>query len=212
MSSLHLEPNASAFDGWLTSSDPFYSFHCLFCDGWEEKGAPSSGVLAVGDASDIVVCLHVARQALRMTKQVTLYTHGNTGFTDELTKALEAAPAPMIIDSRKIVKMVKMPERAQVNLHFEDGTTKTEAFIAHKSHVKLRGTLPEQLGVEVLAKEGTIKVSPPFNQTSVKGVFAAGDCVSVIHNVTTAIQSGVAAGGGASLQIQAEALNQPGFV
>lgn len=87
-----------------------------------------------------------------MTKQVTLYTHGNTKVMGELTEALKAAPAPMIIDPRKIIKMVKSPERAQVTLHFEDGTMKTEAFVAHKSHVKLRGTLPEQLGVEVLSK------------------------------------------------------------
>lgn len=147
-----------------------------------------------------------------MTKRVTLYSHGDIQLTNELTKALEAAPAPMTVDSRKIVRMVKSPERAQVELHFEDGTTKTEAFLAHKSHVKLRGKLAEQLGVELVSSNGTIKVSPPFNQTSVKGVFAAGDCVSVIHNVTTAIQAGVAAGGGASLQIQAEALNQPGIV
>lgn len=169
-------------------------------------------MLAAGDASDIVVCLHIARQALHMTKQVTLYTHGNIQLANELTQALKAAPEPMTIDSRKIVQMVKGPERARVDLHFEDGTAKTDAFLAHKSHVQLRGPLAEQLGVELVSTNGTIKVSPPFNQTSVKGVFAAGDCVSVIHNVTTATQAGVAAGGGASLQIQAEALNQLGIV
>lgn len=147
-----------------------------------------------------------------MTKQVTLYTHGNVQLANELTEALKAAPAPMNIDSRKIVRMVKGQERAQVDLHFEDGTAKTEAFVAHKSHVKLRGPLAEQLGVELVPGNGTIRVSPPFNQTSVKGVFAAGDCVSLIHNVTTAMQTGVAAGGGASMQIQAEALKQPGMV
>lgn len=147
-----------------------------------------------------------------MTKQVTLYTHGDIQLANKLKEALEAAPAPMTIDTRKITRLVKGRERAQVELHFADGTAKTEAFIAHKSQVKLRGILAEQLGVELVSTNGTIKVIPPFNQTSVKGVFAAGDCVSVIHNVTTAIQAGVAAGGGASLQIQAEALNQPGLV
>lgn len=169
-------------------------------------------MLAAGEAVDVTHCLLIARQALRMTEQVTLYTHGNVQLATELQETLKTAPAPMTIDERKIVRMVKGQERAQVDVHFEDGTVTTEAFLAHSSHFKLRGTLAEQLGVELLSTGGTIKVSPPFNQTSVKGVFAAGDCMSVMQNVTTATQSGVAAGVGASLQIQAEALNQPGIV
>lgn len=187
------------------------SFHCLFCDGWEETGTPSAGVLAEGEASNITICLHLARQALRMSKQVTLYTHGSTQLAKELAEFFTTAPAPVTINARKIVRMVKASERARVELHFEDGTAKTEAFLAHRPHIKLRSALAEQLGVELLST-GTIKVSPPFNQTSVKGVFAAGDCASVMHNVTTATQAGVAAGCGAPLQIQAEALNHPGIV
>ena len=154
---------------------PTNSFHCLYCHGWEEKGVPSSGMLAQGDVSNVLVALHFARQALRLSDQVTIYTNGNEKLADELTEALKAAPAPMTVDSRTIAKLVKAPERTQVTLQFTDGTSKTEGFLAHKPSTKLRGDLAQQLGLD-LTPMGTIVVSPPFNQTSLKGVFAAGDC------------------------------------
>jgi thioredoxin reductase len=154
-----------------------------------------------------MLALHFARQALRMSSHVTLYTNGNNALADEITAALETAPAPMKADSRKIVKLEKALERAQVTLHFADGTTTTEAFLAHKPKMRLKGDLATQLGLDT-SPQGTIKINPPFNQTSVKGVFAAGDCASPMQTVTSALLSGTCAGGGAPLQIQAQMYNQ----
>lgn len=47
---------------------------------------------------------------------------------------------------------------------FQDGTTKTEGFLAHKPSTKLRGNLAQQLELP-LTPMNTIVVSPPFNQT-----------------------------------------------
>lgn len=183
------------------------SFHCLYCHGWEEKGNPSAGMLAEGDTGAVVPALHFARQALRMVDQVTLYTNGNEQLANDLRATLEAAPAPMSVDSKKITKLVKSPERARIMLEFEDGTSTTEAFLAHKPKTILRGDLAQQLGCELSPKQ-TVVINPPFNQTSIKGVFAAGDCASPMATVTNAMNSGTCAGGGAPLQIQAETYNQ----
>ncbi|KAF3005414.1 hypothetical protein E8E14_000324 [Neopestalotiopsis sp. 37M] len=186
-------------------------FHCLYCHGWEEIGTKSAGVLAEGDCGKWVVALHVARQALRMADAVTIYTNGNEELGKELEDALKAGPAPMMVDTRKIAKLVKGSEGAQVALQFvgdEGNSSKTEGFLAHKPKTKLRGTLAEQLGLEITPMS-TIKVNPPFNQTSVKGVFAAGDCSSPMQTVTAALHSGTCTGGGAPLQIQAETYGQP---
>ena len=180
----------------------------MYCHGWEERGTPSAGMLADGEASKVPVALHLARQVLRMSDQVTLYTNGNTELAEQLSEALKAAPAPMTVDSRKISKLVKGSENAQVVLHLEDGTSKIEAFLAHKPKTKLRGDLAQQLGLE-MTPMNTIKVTPPFNQTSLRGVFAAGDCSSPMQTVTGALFSGTCTGGGAPLQLQADALGQP---
>lgn len=74
-------------------------------------------MLAEGDVNNVVVALHFARQALRMSKEVTLYTHGNEELAQQLREALKGAPAPMNVDSRKITKLVKASERTQVTLY-----------------------------------------------------------------------------------------------
>ncbi|KAH9888160.1 FAD/NAD(P)-binding domain-containing protein [Xylariomycetidae sp. FL2044] len=182
-------------------------FHCLFCHGWEDTGVASSGILCMGDVAAAPPALHFARQGLRMSRQVTLYTNGNEALAKDLTAALESSPAPMTVDSRKIAKLVKGPKAAEVIVHFEDGSSTTEGFIAHKPKSRLRGNLAEQLGVEITA-QNTLQTNPPFNQTNVRGVFAAGDCASPMHTVTGALNAGCAAGAAAPLQIQAETYNQ----
>jgi hypothetical protein len=52
---------------------------------------------------------------------------------------------------------------------FENGTVKTEGFIAHKPQDKLNGRWVEQLDLETTVM-GDIKVNFPFNETSVSGV------------------------------------------
>lgn len=165
-------------------------------------------MLAEGDTGHVLPALHFARQALRISKQVTLYTNGNKELAKQLEEALAKGPAPMTVNSKKIEKLVKGPERSQIVLHFGDGTSKTEAFLAHKPKTKLRGSLHEQLGLE-LGPKGNINTNPPFNQTSLKGVFAAGDCCSPMQTVTAALYTGTCTGGGAPSQLQAETYNQP---
>ncbi|KAF7918544.1 uncharacterized protein EAE98_009787 [Botrytis deweyae] len=184
-------------------------FHCLYCHGWEERDVPSSGILAEGEIANVVVSLHVARQALRLSKETTIYTLGNEKLAIDITAATATAPT-MKVDSRPIKKLTKGSERAEVIIHFEDGTTKVEGYLVHKPKTVLRGDLAQQLGLD-LTPQNTIKVNPPFNQTSVKGVFAAGDAANPMQTVTQAIFSGTVCGGGAPLQLQAETYGQKGL-
>lgn len=164
-------------------------------------------MLAEGDTGAVVPALHFARQALRMVEEVTLYTNGNEQLAAELEAALQAAPAAMTVNSRKIAKFTKAPDNARITLHFDDGTSFTEAFLAHKPKTKPRCDLAQQLSCELTPMK-TVLVKPPFNQTSVKGVFAAGDCSSPMQTITGALNSGTCLGGGAPLQIQAETYKQ----
>lgn len=167
----------------------------------------SSGIIADGEIANVVVSLHVARQALRLSKETTIYTLGNEQLATDITAATTTAPQ-MKVDSRPIKKLVKAPERAEVIIHFEDGTTKTEGYLVHKPKTVLKSDdLVKQLGLE-MTPQGMIKVNPPFNQTNIKGVFAAGDAASPMQTVTQAIFSGTCCGGGAPLQLQAETYGQ----
>lgn len=67
----------------------------------------------------------------------------------------------------------------------------------------MNGPFVQQLGLET-GSQGEIKVNAPFNETSVHGVFAAGDAASQLRVVPNAIYGGSLAGGGLIAQLQAE--------
>ncbi|KAF7885235.1 hypothetical protein EAF00_011053 [Botryotinia globosa] len=75
------------------------------------------------------------------------------------------------------------------------------AFLLHKPVTEQTNNLAHQLGIE-LTEQGDIKVTAPFNETSVIGVFATGDCAPMLKNVVGAMCSGTCAGAGVGSQIQ----------
>lgn len=113
----------------------------------------------------------------------------------------------MKVDARKVIKLEKLPHRAEIVLYFEDKTSKTEGFLFGKPPTRLSGNLHEQLSL-TMGPKGTIMAYPPFNQSSHEGIFVAGDCASPIHTIATAQASGTNAGAGATLQLQADTWNQ----
>lgn len=112
---------------WGQDSANCFSFHCLFCHGYEEKHVASAGVLAVGDMANPYGALHMARMAKRLTSNVTLYTNG----ADDLAeKTREAAKDDDIkVESRIIKRLEKTAEGTEVVMHFEDGETIREGFL-----------------------------------------------------------------------------------
>lgn len=104
------------------------------------------------------------------------------------------------VEGRKIAKLVKGETGGQVEVILEDGEKKLEGFLAHKPVGKPNGPWVEQLGLET-TPQGDIKVNLPFNETSVPGVFAAGDCSSMVKAASISLSSGgmVAAGIASSL-------------
>ncbi|KAG4429913.1 hypothetical protein IFR05_014602 [Cadophora sp. M221] len=184
-------------------------FHCLFCHGYEERGASSAGVLAIDDCASAPAAFHMARYANRLAEKVTIYTHGNESVTKDIEKTLSQLKPESktrkntIIDSRKIVRFVKGAEGGEIEVHLEDGGTKMEGFLAHKPKGKLNGPFAEQLGLE-LTPQGDIKTNLPFNETSVRGVFAGGDSASPMKAVTVALSSGGFLAAGLAAQLEAE--------
>ena len=187
------------------------SFHCLFCHGYEERFSPSSGVLAVGDLANGPPAMHFARNAHQLTPNgVTIYTHGHEALFESLVGAL-GPDSKIKVDNRSIARLEKGPHRAEVILHFSDGSQAKEGFIAHKPRCQLAGTFAQQLGLE-LTPQGDLKATPPFYQTSIPGVFTAGDTSSPIKIATNALFTGAAAGAGVAAQLQAESFGHKSIV
>ena len=186
-----------------------YRFHCLFCHGYEDRGASSVGVLAIEDCAPPGPAMHIANYALRLADTVVIYTNGSASTTTAIETALSSlrpnskSRRNISINPAKISRLVKKPKGPEIEVQLENGEKKTEGFLVHKPIGKLNGTWVEQLGLET-TPQGMIKVNFPFNEASVQGVFAVGDCATPMQAVAAAISMGGAAAAGVTAQLEAE--------
>lgn len=180
----------------------FYRFHCLFCHGFEERGTESVGVLAGGMLNAPEMVAHSALMTRRLAKSTTVYTNGNPTLMDQVKSLLHSSK--ISYEDRRITKLeLENGTGPGVIVHLADGTSNREGFIANHPQIEQRATFAAQLGLE-LSPTGDIAVMPPFNQTSVKGCFAAGDAATVMKSAVQAIHMGVTAGVGLSFEMQQE--------
>ncbi|AEO69852.1 uncharacterized protein THITE_2057949 [Thermothielavioides terrestris NRRL 8126] len=178
-------------------------YHCLFCHGFEDRGSASVGVLAVGDLAKVGPALHVSRMAKRLAKKVVIYTNGSSALLDSLATAVAEDPV-FVLDNRRVVRLEKGENSSsKAIVHLEDGTAASHGFVVHKPKGEVNGPFVQQLGLE-LNEEGVIKTTQPFCETTVTGVFAAGDCATPITSVVNAMSMGALAGAGICAQLGAE--------
>lgn len=173
----------------------------MFCKGYEQRG-DSSAILAMGSLQDVGHALHVARMASALSKTVTIYTNGNASLAADLESKFGTSTS-MKTDSRNITHFSRGPKNKEVTVHFDDGATETHVFLSHAPTMNPSNSLADQLGLE-RAPGGELSVSTPFQQTNVRGVFAAGDAASMMKTVPNAIYTGNFAGAMALTQLQAE--------
>ncbi|MCJ1352289.1 MAG: hypothetical protein MMC33_002273 [Icmadophila ericetorum] len=184
-------------------------FHCLFCHGYEQssKANLSAGVLAVHMLAMPAFALHMAHMAAQLApSRVTIYTDGNETLAQEV-KAKSGLQPAWKTDNRKI-RALRMHDTTDkqssgVDISFEDGSKVTEGLLAHAPLTKARGPWAEQLGL-AMTPMGDYEAKPPVFETSVKGVYAAGDCMTPFKVAANAIANGSVAGSGVAIRLQEE--------
>lgn len=141
--------------------------------------------------------------ASQLSENVTFYTHGDDTLATGL-KASTSSKETWTVDSRRIKGLAKSAGSSQaVTVEFEDGTTKEEKFLVGQPLTVPGGPFVQQLGLATTPM-GDIQADAPFHQTSVRGVFAAGDCITPYKVIPGAMSSGCNAAVGVSTQLQAE--------
>ncbi|KAL7619652.1 hypothetical protein AAE478_010193 [Parahypoxylon ruwenzoriense] len=175
-------------------------FHCLFCHGYEDQGAASSGVLVLSPISIPAVAIRMAENAAQLSDTVTLYTNGNRDMAVQLNPIVNSR---FEVEPRQIKRLINNTAADSATVEFTDGSSKEEKFLVHNPQTTIQGPLVDQLGIATTAM-GDISAQAPIYQTSVRGVFAAGDCVTPYKVIPGALSSGCNAGVMASVQLQAE--------
>ncbi|WP_405112954.1 NAD(P)/FAD-dependent oxidoreductase [Paenibacillus sp. FSL K6-1217] len=155
------------------------AFVCPYCDGWELRDQPLV-VISRGAA-----LMHLAPLLYGWTKQFTVCTNGPDELSDAEREELRAHDIPLfdtpireISSSKGMVNHVKLM----------DGTEIPCTGIFFKPELLPGSDLPQSLGCRI-SEMGILEVGE-FGQTSVPGIYAAGDAATMMHQSIAAAASG----------------------
>ncbi|HYG63928.1 MAG TPA: NAD(P)/FAD-dependent oxidoreductase [Thermoanaerobaculia bacterium] len=160
--------------------------HCPYCHGYEMADR-RLGVLAVGEHS-----LHSAMLIRDWSEHVTLFTDGVLEPGEGQRAALEARGVR--VEERTVEELLGSgPALEGVRLRGGDVVPLEALFTT--SRTRMASPLAEQLGCEFKdGRFGPVIVTDRLRETTVPGVYAAGDAVRSSHNATWAASDGVTAG------------------
>ena len=157
--------------------------HCPYCHGYEVRNE-KTGILANGEYG-----YELSQLISNWTNDLTLFTNGTSTLTDEQTEKLEKHQIKIV---EKEVERLEHIKGFIQNIVFKDGTKSSVKAIYARSPFEQHCTIPESFGCE-LTDEGYIKVDP-FQETTVKGIFACGDNAARMRTVANAVAMGTTAG------------------
>jgi thioredoxin reductase len=158
--------------------------HCPYCHGYEFGGAPL-GVLANGPLA--------AHQAMMVREwgPVTLLLNGSPEPGADEASQLDARG--VAVERRKVESVISGVKGLTVRL--ADGHTVEIAGLFTQPRARLASTIGEQLGCsQTDGPFGSILAVDDMKQTSVTGVFAAGDIARPAPSVPLAVSDGAMAG------------------
>jgi thioredoxin reductase len=153
-------------------------FHCPYCHGWEVRDR----ALAVLGAQHAV---HRAVLLRRWSADVVLLTDGSAEL--DVDDRARLARAGVRIDERPVVGL-RGSEGALEAVLLADGGELPRDGLLVPAPLRQRSSLATDLGAE-LTERGTVDVDP-FGQTSVPGLYAAGDVSGAMPQLAGAIADG----------------------
>lgn len=157
--------------------------HCPYCHGYEVKNEVT-GILAKGE-----VAYEFSKMILNLTKNLTLFTNGESGFTEYQKEKLDQHT--ININEDEIEKFEY--EKGQIQkIIFKNGKEKLLKVLYAKVPFVQNLNIAEELSLE-LTEQGFIKIDP-FQKTTVYGVYACGDNVTMMRSVANAVAQGSFAG------------------
>ena len=159
--------------------------HCPYCHGYEVAGE-CLGVLATSTAA--------VKQALLVSDwgKVILFTNGAIEIDNDAAARLRKRD--VAIETVPVEALVgESPERVAIRL--QDGRTIQLDALYTSTRTSMASPLAEQLGCAFEHElAGQFIRTDAFKETTVRGVYAAGDAARPTHNATWASADGVTAG------------------
>jgi thioredoxin reductase len=153
-------------------------FHCPYCHGWEVR----DGALAVlGNTA----AAHRALLLRGWSADVVLLTDGPADLDVDERRQLQQAGVPVV--ERRVAGVRGHGGALEVVLFADGGELPRDGLLV-AAPPRQRSSLASDLGAE-LTERDTVDVDP-FGQTTVPGLYAAGDVSSLMPQVASAIAEG----------------------
>ncbi len=171
--------------------------HCPYCHGYENRHQPT-GILTNGD-----MAFHYAALISQLTSHLTIYTNGPSTLSPEHTQLMQQNNIPVV--TREIKELLHNNGHLQ-GLAFVDGSTVALPTLYARAPFEQHCAIPQQLGC-ALTDTGLL-LADNFFQTTVPGVYAAGDCMSPMRAVANAVAGGLSAGAFINRELTEKAFHQ----
>ena len=161
--------------------------HCPYCHGYELP-AGKWGVLRTFEGS-----FHQAKLLLDWTDDVIFFSNGPNQITPEERATLTSLG--IAIEEQPIVALTGQGETLE-RVELQDGNVWPLQALFLASKFSIGAPLAAQLECELEDSPfgQIIKTDGLKKETSVPGVFAAGDCARPVHNISAAVADGATAG------------------
>ncbi|WP_449349714.1 NAD(P)/FAD-dependent oxidoreductase [Streptomyces shaanxiensis] len=162
--------------------------HCPYCHGWEVRDQ-AFGVLATSPLS-----VHQALMVSQWSKNVTFFLHrvAESDLSDDDLRRLAAAGVDVV--PGEVAGLVVTDDRLSA-VRLKDGTTHAREVVFTAPRAVPRNGLLERLGAELTETPfGAYPVVDATGQTSVPGVWAAGNAMGFGEQVINAAAGGYRAG------------------
>jgi thioredoxin reductase len=170
-------------------------YQCPYCHGWEARDRPWGYLVVPSNASHLVP---FALQARGWTRDVTVFTNG-IAIADEARSQLEAAR--IRIETAPIARLVARGDRLEAVALAGGASVPCEALFVHPPQRQVE--LVRALGVAV-DDDGCVKTDPMKRETSVPGIYAAGDLATRMHGAIIAAAAGTQAAAMINAELTAE--------
>lgn len=157
--------------------------HCPYCHGYEVKNEVT-GILSNGD-----MAYEFSKLIFNLTKNLTLFTNGKATFTEE---QLEKLNQNKIIINEDEIAGIEHTNGFIQKIVFKNGKEIPLQALYAKIPFEQNINVSGDLGCE-LTEQGFIKVDM-MQKTTVPGVFACGDNVTMMRSVANAVAQGNFAG------------------
>ncbi|MFZ4930021.1 NAD(P)/FAD-dependent oxidoreductase [Chryseobacterium sp. Mn2064] len=157
--------------------------HCPYCHGYEVRNE-ETGILANGE-----MAYEFSKMIFNLTKKLTLFTNGKSALTAEQSDKFAQNKININEDE---IECIEHDEGKLKNIVFKNGKSVPLKALYAKIPFQQNFDASEHLGCE-FTEQGFIKVDA-MQKTTVPGVFACGDNVTMMRSVANATAQGNFAG------------------